>query len=48
VPVGDPDNRVGIVIYNNCDVLMTLPVTGFIDANVHQTVEAFSPFLWIS
>ena len=44
VPVGDQDNRIGIMIYDNRDVLVAFLIAGLVDADIHQSVQASGPF----
>ena len=44
VPIGDPDNCIGIVIYDYRDVLVPLSVTSLIDTDIHQSVQTPGSF----
>ena len=40
MPLGGPDDCVGIVVDNDSDVLVTLPVTGLVDTDVDKVIKA--------
>jgi hypothetical protein len=40
VSLGRPDDRIGIVIDNDCDVLVAFPVTGLVNTNVDKVIKA--------
>lgn len=40
----DPDHGVGIVVDNDCDVLVSFLVAGFIDVDVHEPVKTSGSF----
>ena len=39
VSLGCPDDRIGIVVYNDGDVFVTLPVAGLINTDVDQVIK---------
>ena len=41
MPLGSPNYRICIVVDNDCNVFLPLPVTGLVNTNVYKVVQTF-------